>query len=634
MGGESIWGDEGPSNGSPNEFFAQVLQGRMSRRTLLQGGLAGLALAYTGSLVPAQAKDRASPHFVALNHSIEDKLLVPEGYTHNIVIRWGDPVMPDVPEFDLEAQASGKQALQFGYNCDFIAFMPLPSALETSSRGLLVVNHEFTNAELMFPAWDGRRESKSREMVDIELAAHGMSIIEVERETTGRWHTVRNSPYNRRFTGETPLRLSGPAAGHRWLRTADDPTGTLVRGTLSNCAGGITPWGTVLSAEENFQACFGGSPAGIKDDQVKAMYRRYGVGADRYGWTRYHDRFDVQKEPHEPLRFGWVVELDPYDARSLPMKRTALGRVRHEAATMVLSRRGYAVVYMGDDERFEYIYKFVSARRYNPANRAANLRLLDTGTLYVARFREDGTGEWLPLVFGQGPLVSANGFTSQACVLINTRYAADLLGATKMDRPEDIETHPHTGKVYAVMTNNTRRTPEQVDPANPRPNNRHGHIIEIIEEAGEHAATRFRWDIFIACGDPSNPSDRAYYQGHRDVSWFSCPDNLVFDDRGRMWVTTDGQSSTIKKNDALYLVETEGPHRGKARMFLSGLPGAEICSPEPTPDNRTFFVAIQHPGLGSNCANPSSRFPDYRVGIPPRPSIVAVYRQDGGKVGD
>ncbi|MGH8057737.1 MAG: PhoX family protein, partial [Candidatus Entotheonellia bacterium] len=270
MGGESIWGDEGPSNGSPNEFFAQVLQGRISRRTLLQGGLAGLALAYAGSLVPAQAKDRASPHFVALNHSIEDKLLVPEGYTHNIVLRWGDPVMPDVPEFDLEAQASGKQALQFGYNCDFIAFMPLPSALETSSRGLLVVNHEFTNAELMFPAWDGRRESKSREMVDIELAAHGMSIIEVERETTGRWHTVRNSPYNRRFTGETPLRLSGPAAGHRWLRTADDPTGTLVRGTLSNCAGGITPWGTVLSAEENFQACFGGSPAGIKDDQIKA----------------------------------------------------------------------------------------------------------------------------------------------------------------------------------------------------------------------------------------------------------------------------------------------------------------------------------------------------------------------------
>jgi secreted PhoX family phosphatase len=606
----------------------------MSRRTLLQGGLAGLVLASAGSLLPAQARGGSAPHFVALTHSIEDKLLVPDGYTHNIVIRWGDPVGLDGPEFDLAAQAPAKQALQFGYNCDFIAFMPLADVSEHSTRGLLVVNHEFTNAELMFPDWDGEKESKSRGMVDIELAAHGMTVIEIRREGTGRWQAIKDSPYNRRLSGETPVRLSGPAAGHPWLRTSYDPAGMQVRGTLSNCAGGITPWGTVLSAEENFQACFGGPLDAIPDEQLRALHRRYGVGADRYGWTRYYDRFDVRKEPHEPIRFGWVVEIDPYDAHSLPVKRTALGRMRHEAATVVLSRRGHAVVYMGDDERFEYIYKFVSAGRYKAANRAENLALLDSGTLYAARLRDDGTGEWLPLVFGRGPLTAANGFTSQASVLINARRAADLMGATRMDRPEDIEVHPRTGKVYAVLTNNTRRKPEQTDRANPRPYNKHGHILELVEEAGEHAATRFCWEIFIACGDPDNPEDRASYQGQRDVSWFSCPDNLVFDDRGRMWVTTDGQTSTMQKNDALYLVETEGPHRGKAMMFMSGLPGAEISGPEHTPDNRTFFVAIQHPGQGSSCANPTSHFPDYKTGIPPRPSIVAIYRQDGGKVGD
>jgi secreted PhoX family phosphatase len=242
----------------------------------------------------------------------------------------------------------------------------------------------------------------------------------------------------------------------------------------------------------------------------------------------------------------------------------------------------------------------------------------------------------LPLIFGLGPLTPANGFHSQAEVLINTRRAGDLLGATKMDRPEDVEANPKTGKIYAVMTNNTRRKPEQLDKANPRPENKHGHIIELVEDGGEATASMFRWEFFIACGDPDNPDDHAFYQGHKHVSWMSCPDNVAFDDAGRLWVATDGQPSSIKKNDAVYVVEVEGPQRGMSRLFLSGLPGGEVCGPAFTPDNRTFFVAIQHPGEAKEAtfAKPISRFPDYSPDMPPRPSVVAIYRPDGGKVGN
>jgi hypothetical protein len=453
----------------------------------------------------------------------------------------------------------------------------------------------------------------------------------------GVWSYVPNSSYNRRLTAESPMTISGPAAGHPWLKTSYDSTGTLVRGTLNNCAGGITPWGTVLSAEENFNVYFGGAVDSVPDDTLRAMRQRYGL-ADRYGWGRHYDRIDVGQEPNEALRFGWIVEIDLYDPKSVPAKRTALGRFKHEATTVVITKGGHVVIYSGDDERFEYLYKFVSAGRYDPTNRAANLGLLDSGVLYVAKFRDDGSGEWLPLIFGLGPLRPATGFASQAEVLINTRRAGDLLGATKMDRPEDVEASPTTGKVckvYAVMTNNTRRKPEQVDKANPRAANKHGHIIELLEDGGEHTAAIFRWELLIACGDPNNPDDQASYQGHTDASWLSCPDNITFDDAGRLWVSTDGQPETIGKNDAVYVIELEGPRRGLTKMFLSGLPGGDICGPAFTPDHRTLFVAIQHPGeaKGSGYANPISRFPDYQPDMPPRPSVVAIYRRDGGKIG-
>jgi uncharacterized protein len=621
------------SNPTSNETFASILQAYMSRRTLLKGAVTSLVLAYASPWLRSSA-EAGSAGFTSLTHSMEDKLLVPSGYEYQVLIRWGDPVIPDTPRFDPQAQTPAKQARQFGYNADFIGFLPLPYGTHNSDHGLLVVNHEYTNPELMFANWDGKLESKTREMVDIEIAAHGLAVIEIRRGATGAWSYGSNSPYNRRLTAESPMALSGPAAGHRWLKTSYDSTGTLVRGTLNNCAAGMTPWGTILTAEENFDICFTDAIDSVADASVRSIHQRYGL-RDRYGWARYHDRFDVAKEPNEALRFGWVVEVDPYDPRSVPVKRTALGRTKHEAATVVIAQGGQAVVYSGDDGQFEYLYKFVSSGRYDQTNRAANMGLLDSGTLYVAKFRDDGTGEWLPLIFGLGPLTPANGFDSQAEVLINTRRAADLLGATKMDRPEDVEANPKTGKVYAVMTNNTRRKLEQVDKANPRPENKHGHIIELVEDGGEAAASTFHWELFIACGNPHNPDDNAFYQGHNDVSWMSCPDNVAFDDTGRLWVATDGQPTSIEKNDAVYVVEVEGPQRGMSKLFLSGVPGGEICGPAFTPDNRTFFVAIQHPGeaKGATFANPLSRFPDYAPDMPPRPSVVAIYRPDGGKVG-
>jgi hypothetical protein len=300
-----------------------------------------------------------------------------------------------------------------------------------------------------------------------------------------------------------------------------------------------------------------------------------------------------------------------------------------------VAKDGRPVAYMGDDARFEYMYKFVATGRVDPANRQANTRLLDSGTLYAARFRDDGTGEWLPLVHGQGSLTEAKGFRSQADVAVNTRSAADAVGATKMDRPEDVEPNPKTGKVYAALTGNDRRKPEQVDRANPRPANKFGHILELVEDGGDHTGTRFRWNVFVLGGDPKNADHKAFYQGHTEVSPLATPDNLAFDDAGRMWVSTDGVDDTLGWNDGVWVLATEGPERGRARQFLSSPTGSEVCGPEFTPDNRTFFVAIQHPGLTDKATyeKPGSRFPDYRPDMPPRPSVVAVYRDDGGKVG-
>ncbi|MEX2454397.1 MAG: PhoX family phosphatase [Rhodospirillaceae bacterium] len=631
--------DDIASNESGNVPFAAIAEQRLSRRGVLAamaGAAVAAAVAETFSVRRAFAA--ASPStlsFAEIPHGYDGTHHVPDGYDAEILLRWGDPVETGAPAFDPAQQTAAAQARQFGYNCDFIGFVPLPAGSAGSERGLLCVNHEYTIRRLMFPGVDPDA-APSREQTDIEMAAHGHSVVEIAR-TGGRWAPVPGSRYNRRIHAGTEMLLAGPAAGHDRLKTSADPTGTRVLGTLNNCAGGVTPWGTVLTAEENFNGYFDGDAANTAEAR---NHKRYGLQTDsRYSWSRHHDRFDVGREPNEPNRFGWIVEIDPYDPESVPVKRTALGRFKHEGAHSIVSRDGRVVVYSGDDQRFDYVYRFVSSGRFNPDDRAANRALLDDGALSVAKFNADGTLDWLPLTYGSGPLTEANGFASQADVLIETRSAADLLGATPMDRPEDVEPNPVTGVVYLLLTNNDRRTPGQVDAANPRAKNLHGHIIEMLPPGrgsdADHTASRFRWEIPLLGGNPTVRSDGAKY--HPAVTadgWLSAPDNCAFDARGRLWIATDG-APKAGMADGVWATDCEGEGRMLTRHFLSAPRGAELCGPCFTPDDRTLFAAIQHPAdeRGSTFENPSTRWPDFADGMPPRPSVIVVTKSDGGIVG-
>ncbi len=636
------------------ESFATILARRLSRRDFLKM----IGLTVTSAAVPSAAvrsAHAATPgttarHIVA---GIPFKAIKPvvrsagrpviaKDHTLSVLIRWGDPLFNDSPVFDPAKLSAAAQARQFGYNCDFVGLLSHPDAPRDARRGVMVVNHEYTRAELMFANY--RPTRTTRAIADLEMAAHGLSIFEVVQAPNGTWSVATGSKYNRRITATTPMTADGPAAGSHWLKTPADDSGRNIAGTLNNCAGGKTPWGTVLSAEENFHLYFGNA-ARISNPRVKGLNARYGVplGATDRRWERFYDRFDMSVDPNEINRFGWIVEIDPSDPTSTPVKHTALGRVNHEAATFALCRSGQAAFYSGDDERFDYVYKFVSRGIYDPADRRWNMGLLSEGTLYVARFNDDGTGEWLALVYGRGRLTRRNGFASQADVAVWTRQAADLLGATKMDRPEDIEQNPVTRKVYMVMANNySRGTPGRpaADRANPRPNNRAGHIIEVTEEDHDAAATRFTWEVFMLCGDPrqevaTKPETRTYFAGFdkTKVSPIAAPDNITFDLDGNLWIATDGQPDALSFNDGMYAVPVEGPNRGEIKQFFSTVVGSEICGPEFTADNTSLFLAIQHPGegRGSKFELPLTRWPDYKRGMPPRPSVVVLQNVDPRK---
>jgi hypothetical protein len=636
------------SNPAVRDSIGDLIERRLSRRAALLGvaGAATLADQLIAAAEPAlaQVPEAGGPStltFPEIRHQLSQRDAVPEGYETQVIIRWGDPILGDAPDFNPAAQTPASQAGQFGYNNDYIDFRPLPIGSSNAEHGLLCVNHEYTDTQLMFPGIGAGRTARLRttaEQSRTERLAHGHAVVEIRRES-GRWSYVKGSRYNRRITGETPMRVSGPAAGHELMKTSADPTGRLVLGTLNNCAGGNTPWGTVIIAEENFNQYFGGAAAA--SGAQAAAYRRYGIVAEAtYAWGRFDDRFNLDKEPNEPNRFGWVVEYDPYDPQSQPVKRTALGRFKHEGATHVVNPDGRVVFYSGDDERFDYVYKFVTARPWNPNDRAANRDLLDEGTLFVARLHDDGRLEWLPVVHGNGPLTAANGFANQAEVLINTRRAADLLQATPMDRPEDVETNPVNNRVYVMLTNNSSRTAQQVSPANPRPRNEHGHVIELIPPpAGngfDHAATEGgRWAIFLMAGKPGQDAGARYHRATSDQGWLSCPDNCAFDSKGRLWIATDGAPTAAGIADGIYAADTAGPGRALTRLFYQAPTGAEVCGPCFAPDDRTLFLAIQHPGddAGSTFEQPSTRWPDFQAAMPPRPAVIAIVKKDGGVVG-
>lgn len=647
--------DDIPTNPHLGNTIGDVIARRYGRRDMLKGALGVTAttalFGATALTAPGSARAADSRYnFEEIRWGVDETHHVAEGYDADILLRWGDPLFADAPAFDPMNQSAQAQKKQFGYNNDYVGYVPLEEG-----RGLLCVNHEYTNEEVMFPGL-GRQDradfvGMTAELVDIEMAAHGGTIVEIVRGEDGKWSYIRDSRYNRRLTAsDTGMEIRGPAAGHDRMKTSADPTGTRVIGTINNCAGGLTPWGTYLLAEENFHGYFwsdtldaDGRPDVSAQAQADSM-KRYGVPGRWYAWGRFQDRFNIDKEPNESNRHGWIVEVDPTDPSAVPVKHTGVGRFRHEGAETVVTADNRVVLYSGDDNRFDYIYKYVSAGTVSD-DREANLRLLDEGTLYVARFDDDGTMAWMPLVHGEGPLTAQNGFESQADVVIDARLAADLLGATPMDRPEDVEPRGD-GVVFAMLTNNTRRTAEQVDAVNPRAENAFGHILQINEAGGDHAATSGTWDIVVRCGDPAVAEVGAMWNPKTTQNgWFASPDNCAIDADGRLWISTDQGGSWGKtgKADGLYALETEGDLRGHSKMFFRVPIGAELCGPYFAEEGETLFLAVQHPATdgtkdypgferNSTFEDPATRWPDFKDGVPPRPSVVVVTRQGGGKI--
>ena len=656
-------------NTSDNAYVGDVIAGALSRRSLMRTGAVVTVAAATGAAAVGQAplaaaaaasqkpdkpgttgKPARGLRFSTVAPNTEDAVVVPEGHDQNLVIRWGDPILRGAPAFDPDHQSAKAQEGQFGYNNDYMAVLDVPNE---DDRQLLVVNHEYTDEVLMFAGYDA--DNPTRAQAEIGWAAHGLSVVvAAEDRKVGKLTAVSRHRLNRRITGTTPFEVTGPAAGGKLLRTSADPSGKRVLGTLNNCGGGITPWGTVLSGEENFNQYFANADQ-APDATAKTRLKRYGFeeGASERKWERYDDRFDVAKEPNEPNRFGWVIEVDPFDPDSTPRKLTALGRFKHEAAEPRLTTDGRPVLYMGDDEKFDYFYKFVSSQRMMKGGsrtaREHNRTLLDEGTLYVARFTGDspaaqidgsgklpddgefdGSGEWIPLATGDTSHV--DGMTAEE-VYVFTRIAADKVGATKMDRPEDVEPSPRTGRVYIALTNNTDRGKDgkaPVDEPNPRSGNKHGQILELTERRNNPGSKSFSWRLFLVCGDPEDPS--TYFGGFPkdQVSPISCPDNLTFDAFGNLWISTDGNA--LGNHDGLFGVATAGGRRGEVRQFLTVPNGAETCGP--IVQDRRVLVAVQHPGEldGASVEKPASTWPE-GPGTLVRPSVVSVWRRDGGDIG-
>ncbi|MBB5206750.1 PhoX family protein [Chiayiivirga flava] len=647
------------SNRSDNRSFADVLAVHMSRRRLLRGG-ASLAAAGLVATPLAQAMSLgwdaeygvaaghkaiprnigARPAFQAIAVNRLDTVSVPPGYSARTFLAWGEPLFSDGPAYlDAGLNTAQEQAQQIGAHHDGIHYFPLRAQTGERQRALIAMNHEYIDAPVLHPAGSLAEDgSRTPEQIAKEIAAHGVSIVEVRETDDGVWEQV-DSKRNRRITAATPMELSGPVRGHALVKTAYSPDGTATLGTVNNCGSGRTPWGTYLTTEENWAGYFVNRDAERPREQA-----RYGVPTvnSNYRWDSAEPRFDATTKADDatgdyrnnPNTFGWMVEIDPYAPAAIPVKRTALGRFGHEGAIFPPARvSAPVVVYSGDDANNEYIYKFVSKRAYvlTPLLRPAP-DALDVGTLYVARFDDDGTGQWLALdiadpAFQAAAAAAGVEFADQADVLVNTRLAADVVGATKMDRPEWGAVDPLTGMVYFTLTNNSARVAEGVDAANPRGPNPFGHIIRWREDGDRHEALRFAWDIYVLSGAegagvvlPGTADERPLDADNLHAS----PDGLWFDQGGLLWIQTDMSGSQLGEgpfgNNQMLAAD---PVTGDIRRFLVGPVGCEVTGICSTPDLRTLFVNIQHP-TGSWPDGGDAR---------PRSSTVIVTKHDGGIIG-
>lgn len=599
--------------------FERVVQSAMSRRNFL-GGLvvmgSGAAAMGTGLLSTTSAQAAVSRFgFKPIPIQTDFSVHVPEGYSWDVLVRWGDPLFSDGPDFD---HATGGTAASteraFGENTDGMELFNI------GGKQVIAVNHEYANLKTNFPNNEDGKPTSAEDVLKTQNL-QGVAVFEVAESDDG-WSVVVDSPFNRRITHNTPMRIEGPAAGHDLLKTAADASGTTVLGTMNNCGAGKTPWGTYLTCEENFNGYFGSTDEAV---ELPADFKRYGIKTEgRYGYETYDPRYDLSQNPNEPYRFGYIVEIDPSDASSTPVKRTALGRFKHENAACTVAPNGQVVVYMGDDERGEFLYKYVSNGVYSPG--ADTSSLLNDGQLYVAKFHDDGLGEWLALT------EEATGMTyAEICVL--TRVAASKVGATTMDRPEWVAINPQAVEAYCCLTNNKNRAVKPnaggdetpVNGPNPRAENNYGQIVRWYPADDDHTSQIFKWDLYVMAGNPTVHEDA--YGGSANVNegnLFNSPDGMMFDSSGLVWIQTDGDDGNegdfagMGNNQML----VGDPVTGEIVRFLTGPNGSEVTGITWSSDRRTVFAGIQHPG-GS--------FPDGE-GLP-RSSIVAVKRDDNAVIG-
>ena len=621
--------ETGSSNPTDNRPFYDVLSANMSRRSVLTGSLAvagstlmasNPVVAQFGSIFGAGQLINFTPIPVALGGGPEPAISA--DYQFQTFLRWGEPLEPGGPAFEFPPTSAEKAALQINGGHDGMHFFPLTQTanslggieFKSSTRGVLALNNEFIRTEMVFEF--SKKVPESLEEVRIVQNYHGVTIVEIAKNTDGDWEQIESN-VTRKVTTNSNVTFSGPAANSPYLQT---PNNNVPLGTLNNCAHGVTPWGTYLTCEENFNGYFGtadenGNPVLDTPWEASEEQQRYGFTefGFAYFWHKYDRRFNLADPgfKNEENRFGWVVEIDPMDPTKIPVKRTALGRFKHENAHIMIGDGNRVVVYMGDDQRFDYVYKFVSADDYE-VMLANGISPLDEGTLYAARYNDDGSGDWLALDMSV-PALAAR-FNDQGELVTFARIAADIVGATPMDRPEWATNAPN-GDIIIAMTNNTRREPGQEDAANPLAPNPDGFLMRMQE--GNFIGTSFTWDIFLFAADTRDSENV-----------FTDPDGILVDEDGRLFIETDG-GQPDGLNNQLLVTDVNDP--STIYRLFTGVAGCEITGICFTPDRRTMFINVQHPGNGDPAL---TSFPAPFDGVTkPRDAVVAITRKNGGIIG-